>query len=365
MKRNDFIKLRSLDQFNKGNTNLDEKEKIEYRKEYGKLLGKSRKDAKNRKCYYCDEYHEGFCNSHSIPAFIIKSISDDGEVYNTNKLIALPFVDEAIGIKKTGTFQLICRNCDSKIFSDYENPLNYDKEPTAKMIVEIAMKNYLRMISKRELEIPLYHNINVENSLPTNYYDSRQNANDLDLREYQNEFRKAKRAHKKKWDDQYHLLYYRKLNYVVPMAFQNSVNLIVDLNGNIVNDIYSLSPKYQLKDIHICVFPLENSTVLMMFVDSNVKRYRKFCKQFKKLSDEEQLKAINFIIFSLSEDVYISMNIDEKIMKDKNLIEVSSKTPDIVSSISIDNPLDYAKINFSFSQMNNIPNLLSEKHKLR
>lgn len=65
-------------------------------------------------------------------------------------------MDDEKGIREAGTFQLICRECDSVIFQEYENEDNYKKEPNGMMLAQIAMKNYLKAISKRlnELEIP-------------------------------------------------------------------------------------------------------------------------------------------------------------------------------------------------------------------
>lgn len=49
-------------------------------------------------------------------------------------------MDTENGVNKAGTFHLICNDCDSKIFSDYENPDNYSNQPTQKMIAQMALK---------------------------------------------------------------------------------------------------------------------------------------------------------------------------------------------------------------------------------
>src|SRR5690625_3701773 len=92
---------------------------VEYRKQIGRLLGESRKNAKDDKCFYCGEKCSSFCNSHSIPASFLKNIAVEGDLYNSNKLVNLAFIDKDYGVNQSGTFQLICRECDSKIFSDY------------------------------------------------------------------------------------------------------------------------------------------------------------------------------------------------------------------------------------------------------
>lgn len=344
---------------------FEKKEIIEIRKKLGKLIGKSRKEAKEINCCYCGEECSSFCNSHSIPAFLIKNISSDGEVYNNNKMIKLPLMDDEVGVNKTGTFQLICRKCDSEIFSDYENPDNYNSKPTDKMIAQIAMKNFLKSISKRKFEIPLYDNIKSDLKIPNNVYKAKQFNNDLDLKEYIDGFKKAKRVVEKGWSNEYYLFYYKKLDYVVPLVFQSNVCLVVDLEGNIINQVYNKSPKYVLKPIHICVFPMEKESVLMMFIDSKDKRYRKFIRQFNKLSDEEKLKVINYIIFSLAEDVYISKRIDNEVINNDKFKEVCAKALDIMSLEPIQDPYKLVKENYDFKQMYEIPNLLSQKYQLK
>lgn len=143
--------------------------KVEFRKTLGKLQNKSRQDAKNDECFYCGEKCSSFCNSHSIPAFFLRNIAVKGVIYSNNKLVNLPLLDEDKGVNQSGTFQLICRDCDSKIFSDYENPENYENLPSSKMIAQIAMKNYLKSIGKRKFEIALYDNMHDSLAYQLNY----------------------------------------------------------------------------------------------------------------------------------------------------------------------------------------------------
>lgn len=364
MKNDDFAKSISLGNEIDERFEVSKEEEIKYRKKVGKLIGDSRKAAKKKHCYYCNDDCNSFCNSHSIPAFILNNIAVNGEVYNNNKIVSIPLADDESGVNKTGTFHLICRKCDSEIFSEYENPDNYKNEPTDKMIAQIAMKNYLKSISKRELEMSIYTNMQGQYSLPESIYDMKQEINDIDLREYINDFKKTKEIIEKNWKNEYYMFFYHKLDYVVPLAFQSNVSLITDLEGNLVNDIYNNSDKYKLSPIHICVFPFENSSILIMFIESNDKRNRKFYKQFKKLSLNEKLKAINFIIFSLSEDVYMSKTVDKSVLENPKFKEVCAKTPEIQSPFPIENPQKIACENFNFNQMHEIPNLLDVKYKV-
>ncbi|KIL26294.1 hypothetical protein B4133_2870 [Bacillus altitudinis] len=363
----DLIQMLSLGTDSEVELGAMKEKKVEFRKYFGQLLSQSRKNAKSNECFYCGEKCSSFCNSHSIPAFFLRNIAHEGVVYNNNKLINMPLLDDDIGINKTGTFQLICRDCDSKIFSDYENPDNYEATPTSKMIAQIAMKNYLKSISKRKLEIEWFNNIMDSNEQPFENIEQKQIINNLDLQEYIEGFNRAKRVEKKGWENEYYLFYHQKLDYVVPIAFQSTVALLADFEGNIINNIYNYSPEYQIKSVHICVFPLESSSVIMMFVDSKEKRYRSFYKQFRKLPPEKKLAAINFIIFSYSEDVYIQKKINEKVLKDPFLVDVSRKSLELITPNPIIdvNPLLISKENVNFDKMHEIPNLLLKEFKVR
>ena len=61
-------------------------------------------------------------------------------------------VDIENGVNKSGTFNYICRNCDGTFFQDYESEANLIKNPTDKMLAEIAVKDMLLLMSKRATE---------------------------------------------------------------------------------------------------------------------------------------------------------------------------------------------------------------------
>lgn len=145
----EFLKI-GLAKEELGDNHLDKK------KELNPILAQSRKRAKKDKCIYCNEEKTSFCNSHSIPAFCLKNIATDGYLYYSNTLIDVALLDSEKGVKNAGIFQLICRDCDSKIFQEYEDLSNYEK---------------------------------------------------------------AKRLSQKNWKGEYYQFYYEKLDYVVPVAF--------------------------------------------------------------------------------------------------------------------------------------------------
>lgn len=358
---NELFNLSGIDDSERVNMG---RQRIDFNKMLSKLSTKSRKDSKQSKCLYCQCETTKFCNSHTVPASILKNIAVQGEIYTNNKIIDLPLLDKEKGVGNSGTFHVICRNCDSKIFQEYENSSNYENEPTSKMIAQIAMKNHLRSIGKRRFEIALFKNAENEllsddnpGSYPNGYFDQLIAVSKLDLNEYIRGFKRAKKVIEKGWDKEYYLFYYDKLHYKAPIAFQGEVVLNFDFNGMTINNVYNKNSKYKIQSLHVSVFPLESATIVMLFIDKNDKRYRKFYKHFKKLNREDKLATVNYIIFSLSEDVYMSKDVHDSFIDNDQLKRITGLTSINFSDVP-GGDSQLLKENFDFSEMNSIPNFL-------
>ncbi len=350
--------MRDLGAFSKEARELMSEKMIEYNKGLSKLTSESNKQAKEERCYICNKECSSFCNSHTVPASFLKNIDVNGELYTNGKLIDLPIFPTEKGVNKTGTFRIICNDCDSKKFSEYENSTNYISPPTPKMIAQIAMKTSLNRIAKRKFEIALYGIIPLGDE---SIY--RQQISDMDLKEYIQDFDYAKKAIEKGDEGKYDIIYHKVLDYVVPIAFQSCLALITDLDGLLVNNVYNENPKYRIKSIDVCVFPLKETSVILIFAKSNDKIYRNFRKQINKLTLDDQLAAINYLIFSYSEDVFISKELNETVLLDEALIAATRKTLEVLVEGKVD--MEVVKESYSFSKMYDLPNLLSEKYKVR
>lgn len=340
------------------------REVVKLKKKIGKFLKEIRQETKQEICYYCGNEFTSLCNSHSIPAFVLRNIAENGEVLTLNAFIDNPILKTDKGVNNAGTFNLICRNCDSKIFSEYENPENYIDAPTQKMLAQIALKNNLLAISKRMFEINLYEKAEKELALPSEFRQLKNDINAMDLNEYIENYKKAKKSIEKNSSSDYYLCYYEKLNYVVPIAFQGAVALISDFEGNIINNIYNISPKYKIKYINICVFPLKNETAIFIFIKNGDNRYRKFYRQFNKLDKDDKLQALTYIIFSYSEEVYFSKQIQSDIFSNEKLKKISRNTSEILSTNPFVKPILVAMETYDLSGRKFVPNLLSTNYKI-
>ena len=338
---------------------------IPARKIINQLIKKSRIQAKPGNCYYCNIKCDSFCNSHTLPAFCLRNIASNGKVAYSNTILDLPILNDSKGVNEAGTFQLICRDCDSKIFQDYENPDNYKTIPSAKMLAQIDMKNNLKNISKRLMEIEIYDLMREQLGVSAELTQAKTVVEKMDLKEFKDAYTRAKKHSIKPFERDYYIGFYEKLSYVVPVAFQGSIALISDLDGNIISNIYNCDAKYKIQNIALCIFPLKENSIIMMFVEKNINRYSRFFKQLRKLDGlDDRLSVINYILFSYTEDYFLSVDIPQILLDE--LRSVSSKTPELISFIqpNLREVLEIEKENFNLQMRHNIPNLLSKEYSI-
>ena len=76
------------------------REDIGMKKKIGKFSKEIREITKQETCYYCGNKFTSFCNSHSIPAFVLRNIAENGEVLTLNAFIDNPIfkVDKGVNL---------------------------------------------------------------------------------------------------------------------------------------------------------------------------------------------------------------------------------------------------------------------------
>lgn len=224
---------------------------ISYKKIISQIYKDSQQKSKRNRCFCCNELCNSFCNSHTVPAFCLEYIATKGKLLYINTMIDNPLLKKDKGINDAGTFHIICRECDSKIFQEYENEKNYDRIPSTKMLAQIAMKNYLKLISKIEFDNVFYEEICRRYAIPNPFISLRYKTTEIDFKGYFSAFNKAQKSSLKPFDGDYHIYTYIELPYIIPIAFQGSVALICDLEGNVINDIYNINDKYEIKNLRV------------------------------------------------------------------------------------------------------------------
>lgn len=228
------------------------------------------------------------------------------------------------GLKDIETFKNICKECDNTIFKEYENLENLSSEPSNKIMTEIALKNFLMLLYKNSIEKYLGENIVQKNQelkklMKLLQYIDGKNSTEKDIK---HDFKRCQTILKKNLKSGYKLMFWHKLNHIVPIAFQGAVCLYGDLSGNVLNkDLYTYSdqPTKKLEFLHICVFPLKDFSIIMAFYHKDDHECIKFNRQFNRLNLVEKMRLIGFILFSHEESVYISKKNDHEFLNDCDL----------------------------------------------
>lgn len=345
---------------------------IEVRKKLNRLLKESRTAGKRQSCALCGDSSCAFCNSHSIPQLVLRKIAIDGKVLHPSAIVlneelsrktdfdATEYVDSEKGIGNSWTFHSICRSCDSKYFSDYENIDALVEPLTNRMMAEIALKNVLLQLDKRAIEVQLYslmqsekHNIEGKEILDA--------AQSLDIRDFEFERRRAQKIIDKGLKSGYHLIYWKKLPYTVPYALQSGIALEKDMNGHIVVDTANLSPDLRIEDMHIIVFPLDSESIVAVFYHKDDRKYAPFEKAFNRLTEEKKLSFINYIGLKYTENICASPVLGQVISSHERLSHLIAET---LESPGFGMWNFWEKLTYSPVMEDEIPNLLSESYSI-
>ncbi|MCI8362226.1 MAG: hypothetical protein HFJ41_03705 [Clostridia bacterium] len=340
------------------------KELIKLNQKISSISKECRKNAKLENCVCCNKKVSSFCNSHSIPKFILKNIEKQGLVYTSNYFFELPAIKEEEGIMEAGTFHIICNECDNLIFKDYEDEINLTEYPTNKMLAEITLKNILVTWDKRLFEIQLYNKMKEISPCNSEAFNYKNEINYIDLEEEKWEYKRAKKIIDKNLKSGYRLIFSKKLDYIVPIAFQGHICLYGDLDGNIINDIYNNNSDIKMKYINICVFPLKDSSIIYMFYHKDDRNYYKFEKQFNRLTIDEKLQLISFIIINYSEEFYMSKNISNEITCNDFVKEASNNTTDFWAYFPGEALIHHAEKLVELLKYKSFPNILDRKYSI-
>lgn len=336
---------------------------IKNKKQFNNIIKSAQVMAKPNHCILCKKMVAGFCNSHTVPRYILENLSINGQLLYSNTLIKLPLLHDDIAINRAGTFHIICHECDRITFRDYEDPNNYSYSPTQKMLAEIALKNHLKMLSKRQVEIELFNNNLFKNSMVQEDHKKTLEVKEMDKHEYLEGIMYAKKVIDKDTNG-YYLIDYIELNYVVPIAFQGCIAMISGFDNDLINDIYNNNNKYKIQNLHICIFPFKNCTRIFLFIEDGDSRYSSFYKKYKKMSVTQKLQVINFLVFKYSEEWYASYKV-KAILNNPSLKKIVGQTSDPLPMLTTMSEkeaysqcLHEAIENFCIKDVDKLPNLL-------
>lgn len=296
---------------------------IEVKKQVSKFFKTAEQRAKRDVCALCGKPCTSFANSHSVPQFVLKNIDVNGKFKTFGDIVGRP--NSRNGINNAWTFHVLCSDCENVYFKNYESEGALLKEPTNLMMSQIALKNALLLLSKYRVDsetnseaIKIGAFVGETDVLPI--------MNALDLKNMDFEIRRSKKIIDKNLKSGYQLIYYKKIDWIAPIAFQSALCIYKNIDGTILNQIYSESEKERMQFLHICVFPLSDCTIVMIFTHKDDRKNILFERQFLKLDDDKKLEYINYLIFKYTEHVLLSPQIDPLVLNSDKLIDLCEET---------------------------------------
>lgn len=295
----EFEKINSIDK-----SDISKDKLIEVKKRFSKFQSIVNPIEDDKVCELCGSKVTSYCKSHTIPQFILKQVSNNGHLSTGQSMLDIPILKKSYGVGEALVFKCICDDCDNTKFQSYENPDKYSSKLSDDMIKQIALKNNLRMYDK---SINVYNTFKkIHEEIPTPYINAKITVAKLDMQDYHNTIKRHEKTKFYTIDDFI-------LPYMALIAFQGILNMLVDLDGILINDLYNLNPNYRIQGLHVMVFPNNGYTHITLFIRDGDTRYRGFYKKFRRLNLEEKLYALNYMILLYSEDWVLNPSFAMKI----------------------------------------------------
>ena len=299
-------------------------------------IAKNAKEAKSDRCYLCGK-ECSYPKSHSIPDFVLSNLSNAGEYANFASFLQIDFIRGITGKAKAGTFRLLCESCENSYFRDYEDKSLFDslKIPFSQPVLyQIAIKNLLYQIDKANEELSsqkamldLIASSNEQNSSGIKHYidelEKQLKFSAVDTCERLKLFEGILKYDKYCYDGKYKgfkIILQSELPYKVPIAVQLAIPVSKGLSGEIINDF-----KNTMHLLHLCIFPLENKSLILLFCHSANDYYDKFEKDLSNKNFEGQLEVINYMLLLFSEDYFCNVDILKKVQNNEALVRLCAE----------------------------------------
>ena len=304
------------------------KSKIQFKQKLSELQKYVEQLSKPTYCVTCGKKMTSFCNSHVVPQFILKEIAECGMIYYGQSLHKEnEFFPTKTGIKNAFTFKLICKDCDKRLFSNYEMPEvitdfdNFSYEKKKLVLLEMAIKTHLSHINTKlkmhNLEVavnPEMVGIMEMLKQPTTFQ--------IDISEHFDYLHSLSKF-RKGTTFPFEILFNKLYDYQTSIATQTLISYIYDLNGQQLYNPYNLSDSVITRYFYLVIFPYKNKTRVLFYIEKKNKYLvQKIIDQFNGLEDEEKLHFLFISLIIFDEQFYLSPALHEKIIKDKKLTKL-------------------------------------------
>ena len=327
-----------------------DKNDFESIREYNEIYKKGRQISKASSCMICGKICSSFCNSHTLPQMVLKNILNDGKLNTAFWLLGDKNNPDVLkqnkGLNNAGVFHLICNDCDSKIFNEYEQEDIFKKPFPDEILNLITLKSSLYMYYKYQIQ--RYADSILCKDIENN--EILDNNNEKYAKEFKEDIEECKKILNNKEDKSQHykILFWRKLNYKVPLATQTCYGLSHNFEGKIVSG----EPM-----VYVLICPFEEYSTICLYSKNDESVINKLAFP-QNASLQKKLSLINNLIIVNTEDYYVSKELEKRLdEKKKQELRSMSYSLEYANPFSMSKQASYMKDSFNYI------NLLLEKYK--
>ena len=341
---------------------MSREEVIDYRKSRRKYLPYYAND-----CAICHKRLGGKgskkCCSHSLPQFVLRHLGR--RPFDINAFIKIPYEKNYSGIQEAGVFKLICEHCDNTYFQDYEDETLYASGQDSKSfpqeaLNEIATKNYLcslyEHLSSRKrcrLQLEDFKKVYQRNIIQINECLHEIKILSAEIDDDESSLEKTLTLAQNSNDrdmSAYRILYRHVFDRSFPIALQGKVTIDTDCWGNKINDLFDYEAATQ--DMHICFFPSDNETTVLVFTCKDNNRFTGMIDAIKSLSDDQIAKAFLAMFIAQNSNFFLSESTDKEIFDNPYLRQLAGDNGMIQSFVDSTSPVSEELILKSIKENN-------------
>lgn len=316
---------------------------------------------------------KAFHKSHTIPYFCLENIK---ALYNKNYGVLKAnypgqrtfFSDkEFIGTNKAGVFYSICSKCDQEKFSVYESEEALLQKNPQDMVNSMALKIYLNELFNtrfRNFKNKIDYSKLTDEQMISSYFESIGEVEaptiDCDIRDFEADLALARTTYENGYRN-YKIIYYTILDYTVPVAAQTSIPISRNVDYSKLQDVAKIGYK-RIEDLLICIFPLKEKSVIIVFYKIGDSLMKKYAKQFLKLSEGEKLREIFYLLLRYKATNYFYSPLIKEILNDENIRSICSIEDTVIKMGTHRMDLSIFE---EYKWKENIPSILSEQYSVQ
>ncbi len=315
---------------------------IEINKEISRIKKEANKYTKGTNCALCGKACTSFCNSHTIPRFVIKNIAQNGKVYNPSMTMdtfdlktKLNVFKSNPGVEETLTFDSICRECDNMVFSCVENEEVLENEFNAKILNLYALKILLHT-QYTKIRDTNFINVGAEKHQMSDIANLISMPWVFDMIESTREIEDYKSAMKNNTYIKHKIIIDKIINKKTNFCCTAELALPFSYNGKRINNLCGIDNyAKRFGGIYTLVLPMRNNrTRIVMYYRRKYSNYDTVKEEFSNMELDEQLQAISNLLLIYTEEFVYNDNVLQSIKFAKDII-----MEDIVNDPNVNNYL--------------------------